>query len=226
MDIEVAGTLLTRVGWLSRQPEAFQEKVLSGLVLRHYAAGETVYRLGGPIGGVYGLVSGSVIVTTAPPHASPRLFHYATAGSWIGEGPFLSREPRRVGLAAVLETWMAYLSLETMDRIAAEDPVAARRFAQILLINTDILVRAFCDIQNPDENRRIAATLCRIGGANDIPIPLTQSELGLMSNASRKQVNSALKHFSEKGWISKSYRTVILHDITGLQAFASGGEDD
>ncbi|MCY1287016.1 Crp-like helix-turn-helix domain protein [compost metagenome] len=226
MDIDSARAILKSVGWLAGQPAAFQEQVLSRITLKLYAAGDVVYRLGGPLGGVYGLVSGSVVVTTAPPATSPRLFHYATPGSWIGEGCFLSRERRRVGMQAATDTCLAYLPLDAMDRIAAQDPVSIQRFAQILILNTDILVRAFYDIQNPDEQRRIASTLCRIGGTNDMPIPLTQAELGLMSNSSRKQVNSALSRFEARGWITKGYRTVTLKNFAELQAFARSDEDE
>lgn len=226
VDIDNAGIILKEVGWLSKQPAALQQQVLSRIVLKHYAPGEVVYRFGGPLGGVYGLVSGSVVVTTAPRSTSPRLFHYATPGSWIGEGPFISREPRRVGMQAATETWMAYLPLDAMDQIAARDPDAARRFAQILVLNVDILVQAFHDIQNPDEYKRIASTLCRIGGVNDVPIPLTQAELGLMSNSSRKQVNSALHRFADNGWIAKGYRTVTLLDVAELRKFASSSEGE
>jgi CRP-like cAMP-binding protein len=226
VEIDEAKRILRTIGWLSKHPTSFQDQVLSRILVKHYSAGDVVFRFRGPLGGVYGLVSGSVVVSLAPKSNSPRLFHYATPGSWIGEGPYISREPRRVGLQAASDTWMAYLPLEAMDQIAAADPTGSRRFAQILIMNTDILVRAFYEIQNPDENRRIASTLCRIGGVNDVPIPLTQTELGLMSNSSRKQVNGALNLFSQKGWISKGYRTVVLHDIVEMQKFAAHTEGE
>jgi CRP-like cAMP-binding protein len=226
VNIDRARIILKGVGWLSRQPGTFQEQLLARITLRRYAAGEVVYRLGAPLGGVYGLVSGSVIVTTAAPASPPRLLHYAMPGSWIGEGCFISREPRRVGMQAATATCMAYLPLDAMDQLASQDPMSIQRFAQILILNMDILLQAFCDLQHPDEQRRVAATLCRIGGKDGIAIPLTQAELGLMANASRKQVNGALNRFEQSGWISKGYRSVTLRSFAQLQKFVRGPEDD
>lgn len=87
-------------------------------------------------------------------------------------------------------------------------------------INLDILVRAFYDLQIPDEDRRLAAALRRISPVEDRPIPLSQTELGLVSNVSRKQVNAALKKFEIAGWISKGYRTITIADLQALSQFA------
>lgn len=218
---EARKTLLN-VGWLARQPEAFQSEVLRRSRLVHFATGDVIYRFGDALGGVYGLVAGAVIVLTAPPASTPRLFHVGAPGSWIGEGCFLSREPRRVGLQAAVETWMMHLPLDAMDQMAANDPMAMRRFTQMLLINLDILVRAFYDLQNPDADRRIALSLRRISPIEGSPIPLSQTELGLVSNTSRKQVNAAMRKFEEAGWLKKGYRSITLTDLAGLSQFADG----
>lgn len=214
-----AKEILTSVGWLSQQPEAFQAEILRRSILMRFAPGDVIYRLGDPLGGVYGLVSGAVTVTTSPPVATPRLFHVGVPGSWIGEGPFLVREPRRVGMQAVVETWMMHLPLEAMDQIAARDPAAIRHFIKILMINLDILVRAFYDLQNPSDNFRVASALLRITSATDEAVPLSQAELGVVSNTSRKQVNAALKQFEAAGWLARGYRTIAITDRQALHRF-------
>lgn len=221
-----ARSTLTRVGWLSMQPEPFQSEVLRRSKLMHFAAGDVIYRCGDPLGGVYGLISGAVSVTMAPPIAAPRLFHLGTPGSWIGEGCFLSRQPRRVGLQATVETWMMYLPLEAMDQIANDDPAAViRRFVQILLINLDILVHAFYDLQNSGEDRRIASALARFTAAEGDPIPLSQSELAIMTGTSRKQVNASLKKFAALGWLKKGYRSVTIMNLKRLRQFGESFPD-
>ncbi len=47
----------------------------------------------------------------------------------------------------------------------------------------------------------------------------------MLSNASRKTVNLALRHFSERGWVKAAYRTVIITDIAGLSRYAEGADD-
>lgn len=220
-----AKKILTSVGWLSQQPKEFQADVLRRSNLMRFAPGDVVYRHGGPLGGIYGLVAGAVTATTAPPIATPRLLHLGRPGFWVGEGCFLSREPRRVGIQAVVETWMMHLPLDAMDQMERQDPMIVRRVVQILMMNLDVLVEAFYQLHKPDEDRRIAAALQRITPTVNTPVPLSQTELGSMSNTSRKQVNAALKRFADAGWLTRGYRSIIIKDIEGLRRF-SAGEDD
>lgn len=218
-----AHDILSGIGWLSRQTEAFRAEVLRWAVPVKFAAGDVIYRLGDEIGGIYGIASGAVIAKAAPRGYSPQIVHVLAPGGWTGEGPFLSREPRRLDLIAAVETTAAYLPLDVMDRMATRDPMATRQFTQIMLINLDILLRAFYDMQDPDEHRRIARALRRIASMEGFAIPLTQETLGILANVSRKTVNAALKKFSEAGWVKAAYRTVSVTNLKSLSNFADGG---
>lgn len=220
-----ARDVLSSTGWLARQSQAFRADVFQRASLVQYAAGEVVYLMGDPLGGIYGVVSGAVVVMLAPPKATPQPMHVITAGGWIGEGPFLSREPRRAGLRAATDTQALYLPLDAMDQMASQDPTVIRRFTQILLINVDVLVRAFYDLQDPDEYRRIARSLRRVVASEGVPIPLTQTALGIMSNASRKTVNAALQRFEKAGWVKTGYRAITITDLEGLREYAEGTSD-
>lgn len=217
--------ILSSNGWLSRQPDDFQAEVFKRAVPVKYSAGEVIYRLGDPLGGIYGIVTGAVIVSVAPPSATPHLLHVLTPGGWVGEGPFLSREPRRIGLRAAIDTSAAYLPLDAMDQMAGRDPMATRRFTQIMMMNLDIVLRAFYDLQEPDEYRRIARALRRVATPENTPIPLAQAALGMLSNASRKTVNVALQRFAEAGWVTTAYRSITVTNLKGLTRFAESGSE-
>lgn len=218
--LDRARNILAHVGWLSEQPEAFKAEVFRRSILMRFAPGDVIYRLGDPLGGVYGLVAGAVSVSTGPPVATPLLLHVQTPGSWIGEACFLVREPRRVELAVTVEAWLMHLPLEAMDQIARDDPLTVRRFTKMLMYNVDILIRAFYDLQNPDHDQRVALALLRVVSKPGSLVPLSQAELGVMSNAQRQQVNAALRQFAAKGWVKKGYRSVTVEDVAGLRRFA------
>jgi CRP/FNR family cyclic AMP-dependent transcriptional regulator len=220
-----AKDILSAIGWLSHQPAEFQAEIFKRAVPVKFSAGDVIYRVGDPPGGMYGIVTGAVVVSAAPPSATPHLLHLLTPGSWIGEGAFLSREPRRVGLQAAIDSSAVYLPLDSMDQIAGCDPMATRRFTQILVLNLDIVMRAFYDLQEPDEYRRIARALRRVAAFESTPIPLAQAALGMLSNASRKTVNAALHRFADAGWVTSAYRSVTVTDLKGLTRFAEGGSD-
>lgn len=220
-----ARDILSNFGWLSRQPEEFQEEVYKRAVPVKFSAGGVLYRVGDAPGGIYGFVSGAVVVDVAPPNATPQILHVMTPGSWTGEGSFLSREPRRIGLQAAIETSAIYLTLDSMDQMAGRDPMATRRFTQILLGNLDIVLRAFYDLQDADEHRRIARALRRVAAMENTPIPLAQAALGMLSNASRKTVNAALRRFEKSGWVRTGYRSVVITDLKALSRFAEAPRD-
>jgi CRP-like cAMP-binding protein len=215
-----AWDILSSIGWLSRQPEAFREEVFRRSVPVRYAADDVIYRIGDPVGGIYGFVSGAAIASMAPLRAAPRIIHVLTPGGWTGEGPMLSREPRRLELRAALDTRAVYLPLEAMDHMVARDPLLLRNFVQILVMNLDILMRASYDLQDPDEHRRIARALRRIMTLENTPIPLAQAALGMLSNASRKTVNAALQRFEKSGWVKRGYRSITITNMKRLTQFA------
>ncbi len=216
-----ARDILSSIGWLAGQPEDFQEEVFRCARPVRYPAGSVIYRIGDPLGGIYGVVAGALV---APRNLAPQIVHVLTPGNWIGEGPFLSREPRRVELRATIDSSAIYLPLDSMDRMAGRDPMATRRFTQIMMRNLDIVLRAFHDLQQSDEYRRIALALRRVVPRENTPIPLSQQALGILSNTSRKTVNAAMKRFAGAGWLRSAYRSVTLLDLEGLTRYAVGAD--
>jgi len=216
--------VLRQNGWLSHQPEDFQNEVLRRSILLYYSPGEVIYRFGDDLGGIHGLVDGIVTVNIAPPDSTPRLIHMGKPGGWTGENCFLTRQPRRVELRAVSEACLIHLPLDQMDQMASADPTVIRNFSHILMNAVEVLIRVIHDLQKPDPDRRIASVLQRITWTAEQPIPLTQTEIGTMACVSRRQVNAALKRFVENGWVKTSYRSIIVLHAEELRRFAA--EDD
>lgn len=211
-------------GWLSERPRAFRAEVLRRAALVRFAAGEVVFRFGDPPGGIYGMAGGIITMTTAPRTELPRLIHLGDPGTWTGEACFVTREPRRVEVRAFVDTAMMHLPLGAMDEMAAADPGVARHFARILVDSIDILIRVAHDLQKGDATRRVASVLQRFAAIADEPIPLSQAELGVLANASRKQVNAVLQRLAAAGCVQTTYRSVRIVDAKALQRLAA--EDD
>jgi CRP-like cAMP-binding protein len=110
-----------------------------------------------------------------------------------------------------------------MERMAAADPSSARRFAQIAMLNFDLTLRVIDALLIPQADRRVAAVLTRLAGERDHgAVHLSQAELGLVANASRKVVNCALGRFAERGWVIRGYSAIEVVDARSLRAFADG----
>ncbi len=68
-----AERVMSERGWLALVPEGYRDEVLRRSTLLHFAPGQAVLHLGDPMGGIYGLVAGSVSVSIAPVGSTPRL---------------------------------------------------------------------------------------------------------------------------------------------------------
>ncbi|MET3649226.1 Crp/Fnr family transcriptional regulator [Phyllobacterium ifriqiyense] len=221
---DAAETILREHGWLSYQSRGFQSEVLRRSVLLHFLPGQVIYRVGDDLGGIYGIVSGAVMVNTAPPDHAPRLINVGAHGFWTGEGCFLTRGPRRIELRALVETWLMYLPLDQMDQMADANPMVAHNFGQIIMSSVDALIRVIHDLQKVDPDRRIASVLQRTASIGKLSLPLTQTEIGTMARASRRQVNAAMKRFTENGWLKTSYRSITILNAEKLRLFATADD--
>jgi CRP-like cAMP-binding protein len=220
-----AERIVSEVGWLSERPAPFRAEILRRATLARFGAGEVVFRFGDPPGGIYGMVAGIITMTAAPRTDTPRLIHLGEPGTWTGEGCFVTREPRRIGVRAFVDTTMLHLPLAAMDEMAADDPGVARHFARILVSSIDILIRIAHDLQKRDATRRIASVLQRLASIGDDPIPLSQAELGVLTNTSRKQVNAALQRLADAGYVKTNYRSLQILDAKALRRLASEEEE-
>ena len=219
----IAEETLSRRGWLSRQPEPFRRRVFAECQLQQFERGAPIYHLGDPPGGAYGIAAGALAVSIAPGDRGPYFAHLGTAGTWFGEGPFLTGQPRRVGLEAATECVLMYLPLPAMERMAADDPMAIRRFAQIAIGNLDLALGVVADLMIGQPERRIAAVLVRSAGLQDErTVRLSQAELGRLANVSRKLVNRALQRFAAASMVLPRYGAVQILDMQALKQFSAG----
>lgn len=219
---EKAEQVMSQGPWLASMTEQFRTELLRHAHLQKFAPDQIIYRYGDAPGGMYGLVAGSLTINSAPSDAIPRLIHLGMAGAWTGEGPFLTGQPRRVELKALGDAWMMHVPLDALEQMAARDPGVWRAVGLNTVLTVDVLVRIIHDLQKRNVQRRIASVLQRAGWLGDMAIPLSQSELGVMANASRQQVNTAMGSFARAGWVNYTYRAVSITNPQALRRFSDG----
>lgn len=217
---EQAERIVSATGWLAHVHAALRVAVLARCSLLRFAPGQPVFRYADPPGGIYGLVAGTVTANGAPPGSTPRLVNIGTPGAWTGEGCFITGQARRGEIRALSETRMMHLPLDAMEQIAAQDPRAVRAFCLIAIFTFDTMLRIVHDLQKRHASRRIAAVLQRSASTSPISLALSQSDLGVMANASRQQVNAAMQRFASAGWVRCTYRSMTILDPVALRAYA------
>jgi CRP/FNR family transcriptional regulator, cyclic AMP receptor protein len=219
---EKAEEVMSQGPWLTSMTERFRAELLRHAHLQKFAPGQIIYRYGDPVGGMYGLVAGFLTINSAPPDATSYLIHLGTPGAWTGEGPFLTGQPRRIELRALSGAWMMHVPLDALEQMAARDPGIMRAIAMNTVFTVDVLLQIVHDLQKRDVGRRIASVLQRARPLGDAPIPLSQTDLGVMANASRQQVNMTMQRFVAAGWVNYTYRSVTVTDPQALRRFSKG----
>lgn len=220
MSREYAEHIVCQRGWLSQMSSAFRQHLLRHTQLLKFDAGQVIFQPGDPAGGIYGMVAGTVIVSTAPPNAKPRLIHIALPGGWAGEDSFLTGQPRRIELVAQSESWAMHVPLETMEQMAQANPENIRSFGAISVMSADSLLRIVHDLQKKNASARIAAVLHRMCWTPHLPVRVSQENLSIIANTSRKQVNSTVQQFVAAGWIEISYRSITVTNPAALRQHA------
>ncbi len=226
-----AAQVLRTHGWLSHTPAAFQDRVIERGRLCEFEAGQPIYQLGDPPGGIYGLVEGGVAISIAPGEHEPQFAHFAVPGIWLGETAVITRQPRRVGLRCTRYSWLLQLPLAEIDSILREDPAAWRLLALISIGHMDTAIGAAEDLMIRDPDRRCVATVLRLAGcrydgpgqADPLDVDISQEDLAHIANLSRNAVGTILRDLKTRRLISLRYRRIQILDAKALRGLLMDG---
>jgi CRP/FNR family transcriptional regulator, cyclic AMP receptor protein len=213
-----AHVIVSREGWLSFTPPPFRQSVLERCKLETLKAGATIYSVGDPPGGMYGLVRGSFSLSIAPGERGPYVAHFARPGTWFGEAAAFTEQPRRITLAVTRDSKFLHLPLPAIREIVTADPGAWRFFGLAAIAHNDTAIGAADDLLIRDHVKRSVAVLLRLGGcryltqpgSSPIEIDVSQEDLAVMTNIARTTAGSLLRTFEASGHIKVSYRRVTI----------------
>ena len=228
--LDQAHAIVARQGWLSYPPPPFREKVLERCQLQRFEAGATIYSVGDPPGGMYGLVSGKFAISIAPGERGPYVAHFARSGTWFGEAAAFTEQPRRIGLAATRETEALHLPLPAIREIVAADPGAWRWFGLASIAHVDTAVGGADDLLIRDHAKRFVAVLLRLGGcryatppgSETIEIDVNQQDLAAMTNMARTTAGALLHKLQAAGHVEVGYRSLRLVAPDALRKTLAG----
>lgn len=209
---------ILREGWLSRTPSSFQNRVLERSHVRQIGRGVTIYSIGDPPGGMYGLVSGGFSISIAPRERGPYIANIARPGTWFGEAAAITGEPRRVTLATTRYTVLLHLPLHAIQDIVGMEPAAWRFIALASVHHLDSSLGGYDDLLIRDPVKRCIAVLLRLAGCrlplptglSPIDIDLSQTQIADLANVARTTLNATLSDLEKSGKLERAYRCIRL----------------
>ncbi|MDJ0995614.1 MAG: Crp/Fnr family transcriptional regulator [Dinoroseobacter sp.] len=207
--------LTLRSPWLSALPTPTAQMILSNAVSKKYLRENTIYELGDPPGGIFGVTEGIIAIQTDDTEPSIVIGHLFGQGYWFGESAALCGVPRQVGAVVKSEeASVLSVSLPTIERLAKQYPEVWRALAGLCAMNSNIAVQTARDLMIRNPKARCLAVLKRLSSSL-LPgqaIPLSQDELATMCALSRGSVSRILQGLERDGMVEISYRSLRLHE--------------
>lgn len=212
--------LMESTGWLSRRPAAFREELLMRCRFRRFAAGRSLSNAGDQPGGMWGLISGRLLISVPP---TDTIISAETPGFWTGDAAAFRREHRIASITAATMVEVLHLSQADFDSMV-EDAANCRHFA----INTaEALCEAVTVIGNsiqPDSEIRVAQRLLTFmglyGEMRRQALSVSQSEMATMCGLSRHTMGKVLAGLVERRIIAVGYRRIDILDVDRLRGLA------
>jgi CRP/FNR family cyclic AMP-dependent transcriptional regulator len=233
--------ILTSRGWLAEiDPDLATAVIDAGRVLE-FRRGDALYHPGDEPGGMYGVAEGGILLSTTGRDGLPVPGHIMRRCTWFGYASVLDRQRRKLIPSASEPSLVLYVPLSECERLRTSFPAAGRAFGQLATRGEALYLAIVTDLLTANTDRRLAAVLLRVTGAetpdrrSDLPIdpltdpwsgsngvPLTQSTLAELGNASSHTVARFIERATRAGWIDWKYGRVRISDIEQLKGFAAG----
>jgi CRP-like cAMP-binding protein len=227
MDRDEGMRVLSGRGWLSATPVDFQRAILSRCLWKHLEAGHRITVGGEQAGDLIGLAHGTIELTTVLGVSETPMMHLGYPVYWLGYGPIMSGQPRRISANAKSAVWLASVPRTTVMGLLGERPEWWQHFLPLALEYGDVAINIAADMLIRGSDRRCAAALLRLSGRRfpdqdgtaPVEILLSQDELAAAANLSRNTTGDVLRKLVEGGLIELSYRCIIVRSPAALLAF-------
>jgi len=238
---EIQEILVSR-GWLAEIDPALAAAVVQAGRLMSLRKGELLYTPEDNPGGMFGVLSGGMLMATLGRDGLPMPGHIARRCHWFGYGSVLEKQRRSMIMSANEPTVLLHVSLAELERLRAEFPAANRAYGKLATLGEALYLATVADLLIRDTDRRLAGVLLRVSGAEPPPyhpgyrpseeelarwfdptgVPLTQTLLGELANASPHTVARFVDRASQAGLIDWRYGRVRILDVLSLASFAAG----
>jgi CRP/FNR family transcriptional regulator, cyclic AMP receptor protein len=232
VDLTVAKEIFRSRGWLSHVPEDFCDSVIALCRWRDVEAGQGVQYAGDGPGSVYGIAVGTVSITTAMSAPDAPVTTIGMPGGWFGYIPMFGGQERAVTVQARSAAVIATIPQASLAVLFDATPGGWRHAGLLPIVSYGhVAANIAGDLMIRDGRRRCVATLLRLANSrfadrqSDDPAeaPVSQSELGSLTNLSRTTISNILGELEAKALVRIGYRSVMLRDTAGLRRIADDG---
>jgi CRP-like cAMP-binding protein len=220
---------LEETTWMRLLPQGVRKRVLTEAYEALHAERELVARKGEPANSWIGVVEGSLKASGSFRSGKSLIFSGIPAGSWIGEGSVLKREPRHYDLVAVQPSRTCAHSARNVF-VGCSTP--AWTSTHFILDHLNERLGQFMGMVETDriDDPRIKLARSILSLFNPVLYPgmgsalfVSQEEIGELVGLSRQRTNAAIKALESAGLVRAHYGSLQIMDLQALGSFARRG---
>lgn len=190
--------------------------------VREYRRGQPVFFQGDPSDSLLIVVAGRLKVSVSSVHGDEMLLDVIEPGESVGEVGILDGEPRSATVEAIEQTSVVVVPGVALWSCMERYPAAAHAVMRSLGATLRRLTGDASDLVFLDLPRRLAKLLLAAmpaAGSDKAALGLNQTELGHRIGGTRQSVNSALRAFVRRGWITTDGNDIVIEDRVALERF-------
>ncbi len=193
-------------------------------VRREYKKGETIFREGDPVPGVFVVGSGLVRVFKLAPSGKEHVLHLAGPGMTFAEVAVLGDFPCPAFAEALEETACLLLPVEPFMRALREDHRLSLQILSSMAVWVKSLVSLLEGIVLRDAAGRVAGYLLQAqsdpGAA--ISLPSLKKHIASHLNLTSETLSRTLRQLREERLIRENESGLVILDAPGLKRIAEG----
>lgn len=201
--------------WFASLAPAVRAQMVGQAELGRLRHGEMLFRQGDAASGFYGLVSGTLKMSTLREDGKEAILAVIEAGIWFGEISLIDGQPRTHDATAFGNVEVLLLPRPVFD-VLMERADFARAVAALLAGRIRLLYGIVEDATLRSPRARVARRLLLLacGGTALSPrvrarVPVSQEALAMMLGVSRQTLSKELRLLAHEGIIKLGYGSVV-----------------
>ena len=221
-----ASSILKNVGIFSSLSEPEFAFLTAHVVQRKFSAGEMIFSEGEPCAGLYVVEAGHVRIFKSSAGGREQVLSIDGPGGSIAELPVFDDGPYPASAQAVTDCSLLFFSKKDFHALCAQHPQVAVKVLRVVGARLRRLVGIIEELSFTTVRHRLAALLVRLAKSNGarkgngftITLPANNNELAAQIGTVRELVSRNLSRLQSEGLIEMDGRTVVIRNLTKLEA--------
>lgn len=212
--------------WFGALRLADRQALLGAAELLRLRPGEMLFRQGDAPGGFYGLLSGTLKISSLREDGREAIFVVLEAGNWMGEISLMDHQPRTHDATAIGPVEVLVVPQAVFTALMDEAPFA-RAVAAMLASRVRSLYGLVEDAALRSTRARVARRLLLLArgdvtmASDDRPVvPVSQEALAMMLGITRQTLSKELKALAALGAVELRYRRIVIASGARLKALS------